>query len=419
MRLAYCVRAVFPHHGYGGLERSSSALLKHLVAQGADVTLFTRPLPVGMPFFMLPSRLGGRLMVRTARYGRLPLRANGIPARLTNYRVFVEDMGRRIRAMAYKGQLDGIYAHGLCAWGVRHAAEWGVPLVVNPHGMEEFKVRDPLKRLAYAPFRAWVRAACRAADRVIATDYAMLGEVSRLLRVRTEKVVVIPNGVDIAEARAYINPGVQAALTQRWPALVSSGVLRGISVGRLEENKGFEFLLEALDMARAALGNSWQWVIVGEGSLRGRLEDVAAERDLGEHVSFAGGLSDAELHNLYGMSDLFAHPTLYEGSSLVTLEAMAHGLPVVASAVGGIPDKVVDGATGFLVQPGQPEQLASKLAWLATHPNERTMMGRAGAKLVAEKFGWELIAAQTLELFSRLRDEKGACRVEEEAVRPC
>ncbi|HYO49126.1 MAG TPA: glycosyltransferase family 4 protein [Chloroflexia bacterium] len=418
MRLAYCVRAIFPQHGYGGLERSSSALLRHLLAQGADVTLFTRPLPVGMPF-ALPSGSVGRLIVRTARYGRLPLRANGIPARLTNYRAFVEDMGRRIRAMAYKGMLDGIYAHGLCAWGVRYAAEWGLPLVVNPHGMEEFKVKDPFKRLAYAPFRAWMRAACRAADRVIATDYAMQGEVSRLLRVGPEKVVVIPNGVDLEEVRAHLNPDVQAALAQRWPTLASPGVLKGISVGRLEENKGFELLLRALDMARNALGRSWQWVIVGEGSLMDRLETVVGELDLGEHVTFAGGLSDAELHNLYGMSDLFAHPTLYEGSSLVTLEAMAHGLPVVASAVGGIPDKVVEGATGFLVQPGQPQQLASKIAWLATHPDEREVMGREGAQLADEKFSWERIAAQTVELFSRLRDEKGACRVEEVAARPC
>jgi glycogen synthase len=285
--------------------------------------------------------------------------------------------------------------------------------------MEEFKVKDPLKRLAYAPFRAWMRAACRAADRVVATDYAMQGEVSRLLRVRPEKVGVIPNGVDIEEVRAYINPGVQAALAQRWPALASPEVLKGISVGRLEENKGFEFLLRAFDMARNALGGSWHWIIVGEGSLRGRLEAVAAELGLGEHVTFAGGLSDTELHNLYGISHLFAHPTLYEGSSLVTLEAMAHGLPVVASAVGGIPDKVVEGATGFLVQPGQPEQLASKIAWVATHPDEREAMGRAGAQLAAEKFGWERIASQTLELFSRLRGEKGACRVEEVAARPC
>jgi glycosyltransferase involved in cell wall biosynthesis len=358
-------------------------------------------------------------MVRTARYGRLPLRANGIPARLTNYRAFVEDIGKRIRAMAYKEMLDGIYAHGLCAWGVRAAAEWGVPVVVNPHGMEEFKVKDPLKRLAYAPFRAWMRSACRSSDRVIATDYAMREEVSRLLRLRPEKVVVIPNGVDIEEARAHLNPGVQATLAQRWSALSSPGVLKGISVGRLEENKGFEFLLRALDMARDALGDSWQWVIVGEGSLKGKLQAVVPELNLGEHISFAGGLSDAELHNLYGMSDLFTHPTLYEGSSLVTLEAMAHGLPVVASAVGGIPDKVVEGGTGFLVKPGQPEQLASKIAWLATHPYEREAMGQAGAQLAAEKFSWERIAAQTLELFYRLRDEKGACPVQEVAARPC
>ena len=83
--------------------------------------------------------------MRTARYGRLPLPPNGIPARLTNYRAFAEDVGRKVRLAALRGGIQGIYAHGLCAWGVRDAAEWGVPMIANPHGMEEFKVRDPLK----------------------------------------------------------------------------------------------------------------------------------------------------------------------------------------------------------------------------------------------------------------------------------
>ncbi len=410
MKIAHCVRAVFPQHGYGGLERAGAALTRHLLTRDVDVALFTRALPPGQPF-TVPATAKGRLTVHAIRYGRLPLRPNGIPARLTNYRAFVEDMGRRVEAFARKDYIDGIYAQGLCAWGVRAAAEWGVPMLANPQGMEDFKARDPLKRLAYTPFRAWVRTGCRAADRVIATDHSTRREVSALLGVDPARVVVIPNGVDIDEARSYIDVNIQSDLAARWPLLAVPGTaLKGISVGRLEANKGFEYLLRALSAAKDSLGEDWTWIIVGDGSLRAALQQLASQLGLADHLHFAGQLSDPELHNLYEMRNLFAHPTLYEGSSLVTLEAMAHTLPVVASAVGGIPDKVIDGQTGFLVPPGEPAALADRISWMAGHPVERAAMGMRGAELAADNFSWDTIAAQTEELFVQLIDEKSACR---------
>ncbi len=410
MRLAHCTRAVFPQHGFGGLERAGTALTRHLLRRGVDVALFTRALPVGEPFATSPE-WPGRLTVHAVRYGRLPLRPNGIPARLTNYRSFVDGMGTRVERMARKGYVQGVYAQGLCAWGVRRAAEWGVPMVANPQGMEDFKVRDPLKRLAYAPFRAWVRAGCRAADRVIATDYANRHEVPALLGVDPRRVVVIPNGIDFDEIRELLNPAVQAELVKRWPLLGSDRArLRGISVGRLEANKGFEYLLRALHSVAPSLDDDWIWLIVGDGSLRLRLESLAGQLGLRERVVFVGQVSDVELHNLYELANLFAHPTLYEGSSLVTLEAMAHGLPVVASAVGGIPDKVIDeGETGFLVAPGDWEALGAKIVWMATHAESAMEMSLRGKKLAEERFRWEDIAAQTEELFMGLVEEKSAC----------
>ncbi|MDQ6694930.1 MAG: glycosyltransferase, partial [Chloroflexota bacterium] len=370
MRLAHCVRAIFPQHGYGGLERSATALTRHLLMEGTDVDLYTRPLPAGQPFRMPhlrlpsqarsePSMTPGRLAVHGIDYGSFPLKPNGIPARLTNYRTFVERTGRYIRAMAYKGYIDGIYASGLCAWGVRLASEWGVPMLANPHGMEEFKVRDPFKRLAYAPFRAWVRAGCRAADRVVATDAAMVDELIRFLGVSRNRVVVLPNGVDLDEIRSVYSTWLRERLAARWTWLANREIFKGISVGRLEENKGFGYLLRALALAGKdpSFGEDWRWIFVGEGSMSTQLEALSSSLGLGANIVFAGSLTDEELHNLYAMSDLFAHPTLYEGSSLVTLEAMAHGLPVLASAVGGIPDKVIEGETGFLVRPTDPDML--------------------------------------------------------------
>ncbi len=413
MRVANCVRAVFPQHGYGGLERAASALTRNLLIRGVDVSLFTRAFPAGGPYSP-PSDASGHLTVHPVRYGRLPLPPNGIPARLTNYRLFAQEMGVRVEAMARKEMLDAVYAHGMCAWGVRRVGSWGVPVVANPHGLEEFKVRDPLKRLAYAPFRAWVRAGCQAADCVIATDRSMRDEIMAHLQLPAQKVEVVPNGVDVPQVLALLDPLVQAQLAERWPHLASEDVtLKGVSVGRLEANKGFEYLLRALASAGLSLGESWGWILVGEGSLQPQLEALVTELGLGDRFFLAGALSDAELHNLYAMSDLFAHPTLFEGSSLVTLEAMLHGLPVIASAVGGIPDKVIEGETGLPVPPANIGQLAAALTWMAEHPIERTRMGDNGARKVVTEFSWASIAEQTEQLLQRLSDERHACRRQE------
>jgi len=211
---------------------------------------------------------------------------------------------------------------------------------------------------------------------------------------------------------------VKRELADRW-AIPRANGLAGISVGRMEANKGFEHLLRALSLVKWGVQYDWRWLFVGEGSLRPHLEEMARQLGLGERVVFTGRLSDTELHSLYALCNLFAHPTLYEGSSLVTLEAMAHALPVVASAVGGIPDKVIDGQSGFLVKPGDEHALAEKIEWMVAHPDERAAMGRLGKSLVAERFSWTKVAAEIEELFYILVDEKAACRDREVPAESC
>jgi glycosyltransferase involved in cell wall biosynthesis len=317
----------------------------------------------------------------------------------------------RVERLARRGFVHGVYAQGMFAWGVRRAAEWGVPLVANPQGLEEFKVSDPLKRLAYAPFRRWVRAGCRAADRVIATDAAMTSDVARILHMDPRRVVVIPNGIDVEHVRGLASAAALPTLSERWPAVASDG-FRGISVGRLEANKGFDVLLHALAGVGAEMPPAWSWFIAGDGSQRAALERMSNSLGLSQNVFFAGSLSDEHLHTLFSACDLFAHATLYEGSSLVTLEAMAHGLPVVASAVGGIPDKVEQGRSGFLVSPGNPDELGKRIAWLAQRPEERARMGKRSADIVLERFSLDRLAAMTKALFETLLAEKRACRKE-------
>ena len=102
---------------------------------------------------------------------------------------------------------------------------------------------------------------------------------------------------------------------------------------------------------------------------------------------------------------MFVHPTHYEGSSLVTLEAMAHGRAVVATRAGGIPDKVTDGVTGLLVAPADRAGLASALGALALDPSRREAMGAAGRRRVRAEFSWTVLVDRTLALYDELRRE--------------
>jgi glycosyltransferase involved in cell wall biosynthesis len=119
-------------------------------------------------------------------------------------------------------------------------------------------------------------------------------------------------------------------------------------------------------------------------------------------VHFVGRVGDELLHALYARADVFVHATRFEGSSLVTLEAMAHARPVVATRAGGIPDKVVDGETGRLVPPGDVAALAEALAGLLAAPERARAMGERGRERVRERFAWPALAERTVALYEEL-----------------
>jgi glycosyltransferase involved in cell wall biosynthesis len=108
------------------------------------------------------------------------------------------------------------------------------------------------------------------------------------------------------------------------------------------------------------------------------------------------------LHNLYEVANLFVVPTLYEGSSIVTLEAMVHRKPIVASATGGIPDKVIPGMNGYLTRPGDVDDLAGKLITCLRQEPRWGAMGETSLQMVREKFAWPSIARATIDVYERL-----------------
>jgi glycosyltransferase involved in cell wall biosynthesis len=413
-------RVVFPLHGFGGIERHVYHLVTHLARLGVVVRLYVQTAhdqPAAQDTMAAAqaalSKPGISLHFLRYDYTAPWLRPNSIAGRQLNYPWYSWRMGLAGAAAVRRGLADVVHSQGLCALGygairVRDPLLRTVPFVANPHGMEEFRTPDWRKWLAYAPFRALYAYGHRCADRVIATDACTQDDVPRYLGVSAARVAVIPSAIDVDECMGLVRADLRYALQRRLGLDQAAPVL--LSVGRLERNKGYHILIEALARIRESLPPAWRWLLVGQGAEQAALERQVRAAGLAAHVVFVGRLDDSELHSLYEDVDLVVHPTLYEGSSLVTLEGMVHRRPVVASAAGGIPDKVFDGRNGYLVRPGDVADLAHKLRLALEQRAQWPAWGAESVRIVKTTFAWPVVARQTRDLYLALLDERADLR---------
>lgn len=407
MIISQLARACYPFHPYGGLERHVYHLTLELARLGHAVRLYTQPPDPGQPL-----TVDDPAWQRFVRHFQIPysaikpLRRNSIPDRLVNYPLFALRLGQAVRQAQPPAEI--VHAHGLAGYGYARQPLKSIPLVLNPHGMEEFKGRVWTKQLAYAPFRhLLVRTAAHSAA-VIATDAALVPEVERNLKAPAAKIALIPNAVALDELDEEAAQANLPEIRQKYSGGTDNPFIF-LSVGRLESNKGYEVMLEALGLVRerlASLQPGWRWLVVGSGSQAEQLKQAAEQRGLSQKISWLDGVDTRQLHGLYQLAQVFVHPTLYEGSSLVTLEALAHRLPVIASRTGGLPDKVLESgeyANGRLCPPGNAPALAERLVELAgLSPAARTALGQRGRKLVEDRFSWPAAARKTVALYESL-----------------
>lgn len=290
----------------------------------------------------------------------------------------------------------------------------GVPLVVTAHSLEPLR---PWKQeqlgSGYEASRWLEKTVFENADGIIAVSEAMKRDVHQFYGLPVERITVIHNGIDVRLYRPRKDPAV----------LVAYGIHPGkpyvLLVGRLTRQKGIIHLLNAVPHLQAGI----QVVLCASAP-----DTVEFEREVSEKVERARALNAHDiiwvdetvprddLIALYSQAAIFACPSIYEPFGLINLEAMACGTPVVASAVGGIPEVVLDGETGRLVpflpvaplnpEPAQPEQFARGLAEavnkLLSDPESLAEMGRAARKRVEEHFSWNVIAQKTMIYYRKL-----------------
>ena len=409
LRVAVVSRAVMPLHGVGGLERSVRDLSRHLADRGVHVTLIVPPARVQRHTPADPFA-SPRITIRHVPYLTFPLanqRGTTVLDRSTSYLLYGWRAGGLARRLAARGEIDVVHGFGASVLGAAGGA-LDAPLVLNPQGLEEFgatAARQSVgKRAGYAPLRWAVRRIARAADRIIATDCSREPTVVRHLSPRPDQMVTIPNGIDLVEISSLAGAAEGAVMRQRHG--LAAGELVLLSVGRLEYNKGFDLLATALGRAArpggvlAAVG--WRWVIVGAGPFRSTIEQGIRQHGIANRVFFAGRVPDRDLHAWYEAASIFIHPTRYEGSSLVTLEAMAHRRAIIATRAGGLPDKVRPGVNGWLVAPDSPDALAEAIIDASANTPRLVQLGLESRRIVEQQFAWTGLAERHIALYEEL-----------------
>jgi glycogen synthase len=268
----------------------------------------------------------------------------------------------------------------------------GLPLVVTLHSLEPLRPWKADQLGTGYLVSSWAeRLAVERADRVIAVSAQMRADILANFRVEPERVVVLHNGVD---AEAFTR-------TERRAALDRHGVREpyALFVGRISEQKGIFQLLEA---ARQ-LPEGVQLVLCASSpdtpELSTRLQAAVRGRPQVQWINAM--LPVEEVVQLYSHAAVFVCPSIYEPFGIINLEAMACGTPVVASRVGGIPEVVQDGETGWLVEPGDPAALARALQTALADPARARRMGDAGRRRVEAHFSWDRIAALTMDVYEQ------------------
>ncbi len=363
----------------GGASNASGFLARTLVARGHRVSVVTsafrqhRGLAVedGVTVHRIPA-----LRRRIDRAGRGQMLC------------FAASALARAPGIVRRDGVEGVIAYftlpsGLVAYRLK--ARFNLPYLVSLRGGDVPGLVPELDR-THRTVR-WLRRRILGSARAIVANSPGLAELSA--RTDPFRVAVVPNGVD---SELFRPPAAGIPADPGAP-------FRILFAGRLREQKNLGLLLDELARLRREGVGGFRLDVAGDGPLAAALRGRAERLDLGDRVVWHGWVGKPELVALYRSADCFVNPSLYEGLPNTVLEAMACGLPVVASRVAGNDALVVDGETGLLFDLGEPRQLGAALTSLFGDRAAARRMGAAGRARAVERFSWSSTAAAFLRLF--------------------
>ncbi len=297
--------------------------------------------------------------------------------------------GLRLRAILSRGSYDVVHFHTARAHSLA------------PFSRKTARIQVVTRRMDYPPNRYFGPYLYnRAVDRVIAISAGVAEAVTRG-GVARHRLRVVPSGVDCAR---FVPPDAEQRAQARTRFGLDTTDLAIGAIGALVPRKGHRVLLDAMALAGhlshagAMRDKRIHCLIAGAGPSAAELAGIARELSGQHRVTMLGALDDPR--SLLGALDLFAMPSLNEGLGVAALEAMASGIPVIASAVGGLCEAVVDGTTGRLVRRSDASALAEAIMVLAQAPDVRIAMGAAGRTRALDHFSMQAMARRTLDVYS-------------------
>lgn len=308
-----------------------------------------------------------------------------------------------LRRLLRRERPDIVHTHTSKAGAVGRVAAWltRVPIVIHtPHGHIFYGYYG---RVMSGIVRLVERVLARGTDRIVTlTDRGAQEHVQHRIA-GPEKFVTIPSGIVLAEFRSV---RAHPVVKRKEMGVPAEGPVIG-TVGRLVPIKGHAWLLRAAPRVLAEFPHA-TFVFIGEGPLSGQLQQLAKELGITGHVMFLGARQDVP--KCLAALDLFVFPSLNEGMGRALIEAMAAGLPVVATGVGGIPDIVVDGESGVLVPPKDAVALADAVRDMLRDPDRRRAYGEAAKKRVDDRFDVEAMVRKIERLYDEVWDAKHCAR---------
>ena len=233
------------------------------------------------------------------------------------------------------------------------------------------------------------------ARKIIAVSHFTKWELTNYYKIPESKIRVIHNGVDVNKFKpAADKRKVKEALG------FNADDITIVSVGRLYARKGLFTLIESMPAVVKRFPNA-KFIISGKGQSdeMHKLNAYADKLGVKGNINFTGYYPDKKLPLLYQAADVFAFSTFYEHHPFAVLEALATGLPVVTTTVGGIPETIESGKNGLLVEPFNPRQFSEKILYLLEHPAEAAEMAAQARKTIVENYDWRIVVKEAMEVY--------------------
>ncbi len=274
---------------------------------------------------------------------------------------------------------------------------YDIPLVCTVHSLEPLRPWKEEQLGTSYHLSTWVeKVALENADRIISVSQGSKKDILDNFNVDPERVRVIHNGIDLDLYRPLFTETTRKAFDIDGPYV--------LFVGRTSRQKGMNYLIDAMEMVDPGVRLVCCTSAPDTKEVEQEIADKIAKQPKVLWINSL--LREDQYVELYANASVFACPSVYEPFGIINLEAMACQTPVVASRVGGILETVVDGETGFLVEPANPQAIADKINVLLRDPELAKKFGRNGRRRVEDHFSWSHIAKQTEALYSEMVEER-------------